>query len=87
MYKATAYEALARELERWRTMPATNLLACIGKPASVLMVTIDGEQIAIEIAVQRHDREPDALRITGTANGPSHWRLERLVETIIVRMD
>jgi hypothetical protein len=86
MHKATAYEALARELERWRSKPAADLLASIGKPATVLPVSIDGEDIAIEITVQRHDREPNAVRITGTANGPSHWRLERLVESIIVRM-
>lgn len=87
MHKAVAYEALARELERWRAMPASDLLASIGKPATVLPVSINGEEIAIEITVQRHDREPDTLRITGTANGPSHWRLERLVESLIVRMD
>lgn len=86
VHKAVAYEALARELERWRAMPASDLLASIGKPATVLPVSINGEEIAIEITVQRHDREPDTLRITGTANGPSHWRLERLVESIIVRM-
>jgi hypothetical protein len=87
MHKATAYEALASELERWRSMPAPDLLANIGKPATVLPVSIDGEDIAIEITVQRHYRDPDAVRITATANGPSHWRLERLVESIVVRMD
>jgi len=47
MRKAAAYEALARELERWRLLPTQELAAKVGKPASVLSINIDGEEIAV----------------------------------------
>lgn len=86
MHKATAYEALARELEHWRSMPAGQLVATVGTPASTRNVTIDGEDIAIEVSAEWQGHEQDAVRITAVANGPSHWRLERLVESIVVRL-
>lgn len=85
MRKASAYEALARELERWRSMPARELAESIGKPACVQSVYIEGEEIALEVTVRWHDRERSAVRITAVANGPSHWRLERLEESIVIR--
>lgn len=84
MRKATAYQALTRELERWRSMPAKDLVESIGKPASVQSVHIDGEAIALEITIQRHD--PNSVRITAVANGPSHWRLERLEESMVIQL-
>jgi hypothetical protein len=84
MHKATAYEALARELERWRLLPRQELVANVGKPASVRLVNIAGEDIALEVAVRWHGEVGGALRIIGVANGPSHWRLERLEESIVL---
>lgn len=84
MNRAAAYDALARELERWRAMPLRELIANIGKAASAHSVRVNDEDITIEVTVHRKDR--DAIRITATANGPSHWRLERLEESIIVQL-
>lgn len=84
MHKATAYEALARELERWRCLPRQELVANVGKPASVHSVNISGEDVALEVTVHWHGEAGAALRISGVANGPSHWRLERLEESIVV---
>jgi hypothetical protein len=84
MHKAWAYEALARELERWRLLPKQELVASVGKPARVRTVNINGEDIAVEVAAQWHREEGGSVRVTGIANGPSHWRLERLEESIVV---
>jgi len=83
MHKAAAYEALCRELAYWRAMPEDALIACIGRPAHVQMVSVGGEHIQIEVTVRR---QGDVLRIIGVANGPSHWRLERLEEVIAIRL-
>jgi hypothetical protein len=84
MHKAAAYKALAQELERWRTMPQATLIASVDKPASVTSVIINGENITLEIALYWHGRDRAAVRIAGMANGPSHWRLERLEESVVV---
>lgn len=84
MHKAAAYEALARELERWSVLPKQELVAKVGKPARVHCVNINGEDIVVEVAAHWHGEEGSAVRVTGIANGPSHWRLERLEESIVV---
>jgi hypothetical protein len=45
-----------------------------------------GEDIAIEVAAHWHREVAGAIRITGVANGLSHWRLERLEESIVVAL-
>jgi hypothetical protein len=84
MHKAAAYEALARELERWRLLPKQELVANVGSPARVRSVNINGEDVAVEVATHWHREEGGAIRVTAIANGPSHWRLERLEESIVV---
>jgi len=84
MRKAAAYEALARELERWRLLPKQDLAAKVGRPASVHSVNVNGEDIAVEVAAHWQNEEGGPIRVTGIANGPSHWRLERLEESIVV---
>jgi hypothetical protein len=36
------------------------------------------------VAAHWHGEEGGAIRVTGIANGPSHWRLERLEESLLV---
>jgi O-acetyl-ADP-ribose deacetylase (regulator of RNase III) len=84
MHKATAYAVLARELERWRLLSTQELVASIGKPARVRSIDIDGEHIAIEVSARWHNEEGGSVLVTGVANGPSHWRLERVEESIVV---
>jgi hypothetical protein len=86
MHRAVAYQALALELERWRSLPEATLVANIGKPASVQTVNIGGEQVSIEVMARWQGSIDGAVRVTGVANGPSHWRLERLEESIVVRL-
>jgi hypothetical protein len=86
MNKAAAYKALAQEIERWRSMPHVELIASVGKPASVTYASVNGESIALEIALYWYGDDQAAVRIVGVANGSSHWRLERLEESIVVRL-
>jgi hypothetical protein len=85
MHKHSAYRVLAQELERWSSMPRDKLVEHVGKPASETRVMADGEEIAVEIALHWHEGQA-AIRIAGVANGPSHWRLERLEESVVVRL-
>ena len=86
MHKASAYQALVQELELWRTMPRSELVAKVGAPASVRYASIDGEDIAVEVALHWHDKDRTAIRVVGVANGPSHWRLDRLEESVIISL-
>jgi hypothetical protein len=65
-------------------MPRSELVDKVGKPALVTSATVNGEEIAIEVMVHWHDQERTAVRVTGVANGPSHWRLERLEESVVI---
>ena len=84
MHKAVAYEALARELERWRSMTSRELVENVCKPPFVKHTNVNGEDIEIEIALQWRDAGRTTICIVGVANGPSHWRLERLEESVVV---
>src|SRR5262245_31280260 len=86
MHKANAYRALAQALERWQALPVSELIASVGKPASIKHENIDGEDIAIEVTLHWHGKDQAAIQIRGVAMGPSHWRFERLEESVVVAL-
>ena len=85
MQRATAYRALSKALEGWARLPVEQLRTRVGRPPEVHTESIGGEQLTIEIAASWSDGSQDAVRIYGVVNGPSHWRLERLEESVLVR--
>jgi len=82
--RANAYEALAAELEIQSRRPSGDLLACIGLTATSHIVEVQGEELSIELTVSWANEKRRTVRISGTAIGPSHWRLERLDESVVV---
>ena len=85
MERDKAYSLLARELERFRSLPRPDLVRCVGGPA-IERTEWDGpEPLTIEVRVEWADEEGGAIRIRATSNGPSCWRLERLEESVLVR--
>ena len=84
MHRFHAYSALANELEKWRTLPSAELVVLIGAPATRIAAHAGGEEFEIEIALVWEGSDREAIRVVGTANGPSAWRLERLQESIVV---
>lgn len=84
MHRAHAYSALANELEKWRTVPPAELAVLVGAPAAQIAVHYGGEEFEIEIAFAWEGLDKGAIRVVGTANGLSSWRLERLQESIVV---
>ncbi len=84
MRRADAYSALASELTKWGSMPPADLMALVDAPPKRISVDSKGEEIELEISVTWATSERKAIRISGTANGPSAWRLERLEESIVV---
>ena len=84
MQRANAYMALAAELEMWSRRPSPDLLACVGLPATSRVVEVQGEELLLELTVSWANEKRRAIRIAGMATGPSHWRLERLDENVVV---
>jgi hypothetical protein len=84
MQRANAYMALAAELEMWSRRPSSELFACVGLPATSRVVEVQGEELQLELTVSWTNEKRRAIRIAGMAIGPSHWRLERLDESVVV---
>jgi len=60
------------------------LLAAVNRPPTVRVVVADGEDLSLEITVSWASKKLKALKVTGTAYGPSHLLTERLEEALIV---
>jgi hypothetical protein len=84
MHRANAYAALASELESWRQVGPDELAGRIGLPAIFRKVQVTGEEVEIELLFTWASPTCDTVLVTGTARGPSHWRLERLEEVVRV---
>ena len=84
MQRTTAYAALAAELESWRILPETELLLVLDQPPRSRIVNADGEELVLEVVVSWATEKRIALKISGTAYGPSHLLIERLEEALIV---
>lgn len=65
-------------------IPVAELAALVGAPTSRVAVHRGGEELEIEIDLAWEGLRKEAVRVIGTANGPSSWRLERLQESIVV---
>lgn len=84
MTRADAYRHLAEELERWRRLPKAALAARIGVAIPPRTVRIGQEDVSIEIGLEWADSGKERVRVHATANGPGHWKLERLEEEITI---
>ena len=83
MHRARAYSALGNELEKWPKVLLEELLAFVDAPARRIVIHHGGEEFEIEIAVAWEGFNETLVRVVGTANGPSSWRLERLQKSIV----
>jgi hypothetical protein len=84
MDRASAYATLTAELERWSHKSLAELVASIGAAPVIREVDLGGERVSIEVAVTWASASRESIAIEATANGPSHWLTQRLVERIIV---
>jgi hypothetical protein len=87
MHRSHAYAELARELEVWRAFPVQELVARIGLSTVTKFVQVQNEMLVLELTAQWEDAKKTAVRISGIARGPSHWRLERVEEKTIVQIE
>lgn len=83
-YRAIGYAALVTTLNTWQQRPITALLARVDLPAESSRITVDGEEVTVEIAVRWLDAKREALLIQGFAYGSSHWHSERVEEQLTV---
>jgi hypothetical protein len=84
MHRANAYAVLSEELARFSQTPLLELQSQVGRPASRKDVKVAGEVLSLELAVTWADTGHRALRLEAVANGPSHWKMERLVEHVVI---
>jgi len=84
MERANAYAVLTAELELWRRKDEAELVARVGVAPIVREVELAGEVVSIEVSVAWSDATGENLTVEATANGPSHWHTQRLVERITV---
>jgi hypothetical protein len=84
MQRPNAYAALAAELVLWGGMDRGELVARVGAGPIVRKVELAGEVVSIEVSVSWVDERHESLTVEATANGPSHWHTERLVERVTV---
>jgi hypothetical protein len=82
MDRVGAYGLLAAELDRWRTLPRSEVVGRLGKPASITSAVLGDVLISIEVIVTWANGRQTKLRVAATAYGPSHWQTERLEEAI-----
>lgn len=87
MHQADVTPKLFEELERLRLLPEVALLALVDAPANQRIVTVNGEEITIDVTIRWADTTRKALRIEAVANGPSTWRLERFRESLLLPTD
>jgi hypothetical protein len=82
MDRAAVYSVLAVELEGWRRLPYDELRSRVDDPPQVRTVTLGSEVIDVEVRLYWADQRRGSIRVEAVANGPSCWRLERLMEAI-----
>jgi hypothetical protein len=82
MKRASAYGVVAQELELWRGLASDELLGQVGGPPQTRVIEIDREPVSIEVSVSWRDASRTHVRVEVAANGPSTWRMERVVEHI-----
>jgi len=87
MHKADAYATLARELEAMRSLALPDLIALIGRPATVRTSMLGSEEIQIEIAAAWENSRRCTTRLCGSVRGASSWRHEILEESVLVTIE
>lgn len=80
MKRARAYAIVGHELEQWRDLSSDGLMGYVGQSPLVREIEIDREPVSIEVFVSWRDASRTHVRVEAIANGPSTWRLERVVE-------
>lgn len=84
MHRATAYAALAAELESWGALSHADLLAAINQPVTERVVQASGQDLLLEISVSWATEKRKAFKVLARAYGSSHMRMEQLQEALIV---
>ncbi len=84
MYRDEAYALLSKELNLWKNKTTEEIFALVESQTVSTQRSNDGEEIKIEVISKWIDREKKKIRVEAIAYGPSHWKLERLEEKILI---
>ncbi len=87
MNRHVAYKHLSMVLAALKNRPFRDLEALIGNRQSERVRVDSGQELIIDVLVEREDHDENTVRITATADAASTFRLERLEERIIVSRD
>jgi hypothetical protein len=77
-----ACRLLSEILERYRSLPFSELAALVGSPRSERVRTESGEEFLLTVVVEWVDESARRLRVAASADSPSRFRLEHHEERI-----
>ncbi len=86
MNRPDAYQLLCEVLDSYRKMPATVLVALAGSRREERVTGESGDYYLLDVRVAWVDDRQQEIRITAVADTPSTFHLERLDESIVVRV-
>ena len=84
MNRGEVYKLLAASLEQYRAMNFQALAEAAGTCISQMRVQVGSEEIMLEVSVDWVDDRYQAMCVEVTADGPSHWMMDRLTESIVI---
>jgi hypothetical protein len=85
MNRGEIYKVLAALIEQCRSTDFNKLAAGAGTIISRYPIQFESMEIILEIQIEWTDDSQRALRIEITAEGPSCWMTDRVLESIIIR--
>jgi hypothetical protein len=85
MNRGEVYKVMAALIEQYRSADFDQLATAAGAIISRDPIQFESAEIKLEIRTEWTDDSRRALRITITAEGPSCWMTDRVLESIIIR--
>ena len=84
MDRAKLYQELCSFIEELRSAPLPDLRERDGQASRVEKWTDEGV-LVLEATISALDQPSGAIKISASVHGPSHWNLERLDESVVVK--
>ena len=86
MDRANLYQELCSFIEELRSTPLPELRERVGQTSRMEKWTEEGV-LVLEATISALNQSRDAIEIHASAYGPSHWNLERLDESVVVKSE
>jgi hypothetical protein len=85
MDRTNAYAMACKELRSFEAMSYEDVVSLVGQPPKRSTVLVGELEWTVEVRVDWQDQFAGIAEVVATIEGPSSWKLERLVETFTIR--